>query len=372
MSCPVYTTYAWPAEIDMKKISWGTLPDGQHASVYILANSNRMEVTVADYGATIISLKVPDRFGNVDDVVLGYDNISGYVNDRQYLGGSIGRYANRIAHGKFTLDGATYAVSRNEGKNTLHGGFQGFNKKLWRARPVPGSEEAIQFRYESPDGEEGFPGNLATSILFTLTAANELRINYSSTTDRLTVVNLTNHSYFNLAGSHGPDILEHQLFLNADYFLPCHETLIPTGHIAPLRNTPFDFCTSTAIGERICDQHEQLRIGKGYDHNWILNADGKSEMRLAAQVSEPTTGRTMRIFTTEPGIQFYSGNVLRNCVGRDGRVYKPHDAFCLETQHFPDSPNRPEFPSTSLRPGDEYNSTTIYSFSQMRASSDSK
>ena len=358
----------------MKKISWGTPPGGEHASVYILANSNRMEVAIADYGATIISLKVPDRLGNVEDVVLGYDNILGYVNDTQYIGASIGRYANRIGHGKFTLDGTAYALSRNEGKNTLHGGFKGFNKKLWKARPVCGSEEAIEFRYESPDGEEGFPGNLTTSILFTLTATNELRISYRSATDKLTVVNLTNHSYFNLAGPHGQDILEHELFLNADYFLPCDETLIPTGQIAPVRSTPFDFCAFTAIGAHIYDQHEQLRTGKGYDHNWVLNADGKNEMRLAAQVSEPTTGRIMRIFTTEPGIQFYSGNVLRNCVGVGGRACRPHDAFCLETQHFPDSPNRPEFPPTSLRPGDEYNSTTIYSFSQtlVSASQDGK
>jgi aldose 1-epimerase len=290
------------------------------------------------------------------------------VHDTQYLGASIGRYANRIAHGEFILDGTAYSLSRNEGDHTLHGGFQGFNKKLWRAGIVRESEETIEFQFRSIDGEEGFPGNLATSILFTLTAANELRIDYRSVTDRLTVVNLTNHSYFNLAGSHSKDILEHTLFLDADQFLPCDATLIPTGQTACVRNTPFDFCVSTAIGARIHDQDEQLLIGNGYDHNWVLNADERNKMRLAAEVNEPISGRTMRIFTTEPGIQFYSGNVLKNCVGRRGRIYQPCDGFCLETQHFPDSPNRPEFPSTYLRPGEEYNSTTIYSFSLSHAS----
>ncbi|HET6145654.1 MAG TPA: aldose epimerase family protein [Candidatus Acidoferrales bacterium] len=356
----------------MNKVLWGTLANAQDASVYKLLNLHGMEVAIADYGATIVSLKVPDRFGNVEDVILGYDNISGYIGDTQYLGASIGRYANRIGQGEFVLDGTEYALSRNDGKNTLHGGFQGFNKKLWRARLVRGTEETIEFQYESPDGEEGFPGTLTTRIVFTLTATNKLRINYRSTTDKPTVVNLTNHAYFNLAGPHGPDILEHKLSLNANYFLPCNKTQIPTGEIASVRNTPFDFRASTAIGAHIHDQSEQLRIGKGFDHNWILNAKRNNEMAPAAEVIEPISGRTMRIFTTEPGIQFYSGNVLKNCIGREGRAYQPYDAFCLETQHFPDSPNRPEFPSATLRPGEEYNSTTIYSFSQSHAPSDIK
>jgi aldose 1-epimerase len=322
-----------------------------------------MEVSISDYGATIVSLKVPDRYGRSDEVVLGYDDLSGYVTDTQYLGASIGRYANRIAFGKFSLDGTPHSLSRNEGENTLHGGFRGFNKKLWLVQPTCGDDDSVGFQYESADGEEGFPGNVTTRISFSVTPANELRIHYRAVTDMATVVNLTNHSYFNLAGSHGTNILGHELLLNADHYLPCDQALIPTGRIAPVLHTPFDFRVPTRIGTGINDQNEQLFRGKGYDHNWVLKPHEGSGMQKAAQVREPTTGCTMEIFTTEPGIQFYSGNILKNCEGRNGRIYKPHSGFCLETQHFPDSPNRPEFPSTCLRPGEKYNSTTIYSFS---------
>jgi len=343
---------------------FGQLPDGTPVEAFTITNANGMQVKAITYGGIITSLRIPDRNGQFDDVVLGYDDLAGYVGENPYFGAIIGRYGNRIAGGRFSLDGHDYTLATNNGPNHLHGGMKGFHKVLWQAEPFEnGDSVGVTFSYESPDGEEGYPGNLDAHVTYKLTAANELVFDYRATTDRPTPVNLTQHSYFNLGGDGSGGILSHELMINADHFTPVDSTLIPTGVIASVAETAFDFRTATAIGARIDRDEEQLRFGSGYDHNFVLNRSDDSALSLAARVYDPRTGRTMDIYTTEPGLQFYSGNFLDGSItGKAGHVYQHRSGFCLETQHFPDSPNKPEFPSTILRPGEEYRSTTTYVF----------
>ncbi len=345
----------------VKREPFGKMPDGAEVELFTLRNAAGMEIRAISYGGIITSLRVPDRNGRFDDVVLGFDRLEDYLEDHPFFGAIIGRYGNRIARGQFTLNGTTYKLATNNGPNHLHGGNKGFDKVLWKAAPVDG-KNAVTFTRTSPDGEEGYPGNLQVQVTYTLTDENELIVDYRATTDKPTVVNLTQHSYFNLAGQASGDILGHQLRLNADRYTPVDETLIPTGELAPVEGTPFDFRKPTAIGSRINGPHPQVKNGQGYDHNWVLNRSG-SGLQLAARVVEPKTGRTLEIRTTEPGIQFYSGNFLDGkLTGKQGARYNHRTGFCLETQHFPDSPNQPKFPSTTLRPGTEYSSRTVFTF----------
>jgi aldose 1-epimerase len=349
----------------VEKRSFGKTPDGATIDLYVLKNKNGVEADVITFGAALVSLKTPDRSGNMADVVLGYKDPDGYVNDKAYLGATAGRYANRIANGKFTLDGKTYELPKNDGPNTLHGGLKGFNKRLWTAHEVSSPNgQAVRFSYVSKDGEEGFPGNLKVDVTYSLSNDNALRIEYAATTDKTTVVNLTNHAYFNLAGEGSGDILGHELTLNANRFTPVSSTLIPTGELRAVKGTPFDFTTAHSIGERIDQDDEQLKFGKGYDHNWVLNGGKGAAPALAAEAHDPKSGRVLQISTTEPGIQFYTGNFLDGSIqGKSGAAYNRRNAFCLETQHFPDSPNHPDFPSTVLKPGQRFHSVTIYKFS---------
>lgn len=348
----------------MNKQAFGTTPDGQGVDIYTLTNANGMEARIMTYGATLVSLKAPGRNGALDDVVLGFDSLDGYLKDQPYFGAIVGRYANRIAKGRFTLNGVEYKLATNDGPNHLHGGLKGFDKQVWKARDVSTAEAPrLELTYLSRDGEEGYPGNLSVTVVYTLTDANELRIDYSATTDKDTVVNLTNHSYFNLAGAGSGDVLGHVLTLYADRFTPTDKTLIPTGELRSVEGTPFDFRKPAAIGARIDADDEQLRTGAGYDHNFVL-ASGGAALALAARVLEPGSGRVMEVLTTEPGIQLYTGNYLDGSLrGKGGRVYGKRFGFCLETQHFPDSPNKPAFPSTVLRPGEKLQSATVYRFS---------
>ncbi len=342
---------------------FGQLSDGTQVDAFTLTNVHGIVLRAITYGGIITSLRVPDRNGQLDDIVLGYDSLSGYLEENPYFGAIIGRYGNRIAGGRFTLDGQTYTLATNNGPNHLHGGIAGFDKVMWQAEPFENDDSVgVIFSYASPDGEEGYPGNLDVRVTYTLTAADELVFDYYAVTDRPTPVNLTQHSYFNLAGDGSGDILGQLLTINADYFTPVDSTLIPTGVLAPVAGTPFDFRSPTAIGAHINEDDEQLRYGSGYDHNFVLNR-GDSAVTHAAEVYEPQTGRSMDIYTTELGIQFYSGNFLDGSItGKAGHVYRYRNGFCLETQHFPDSPNKPEFPSTILGPGEEYRSTTTYVF----------
>ena len=345
------------AKMDIQKESFGALPDGQKVDLYVLTNGRGMTAKVMTYGATLVSLSVPDKRGDVADITLGLDSLEGYMDASPYFGATVGRYANRIAKGKFTLDGKEYTLAKNNGENHLHGGNKGFDKVLWQAEPFREDKMVgVKFVYFSKDGEEGYPGNLACTVTYMLTDSDELRINYEAETDKATPVNLTHHSYFNLAGQGEGDILSHELMIAADEYTPVDAGLIPTGEILPVAGTPMDFTTPHAIGERI-DQVEG-----GYDHNFVLRSGG-GELALAARVHDPETGRVMEIHTTEPGIQFYSGNFLDGTItGKDGKVYYKHCGFCLEPQHFPDSPNKPNFPSTILQPGAKYFSRTVFSF----------
>lgn len=339
------------------KSSFGRMSDGAGVDLYTL-KSGRLEAAITNYGGIVVSLKVPDRTGKSADVVLGFDNLDGYLKKNPFFGALVGRYGNRIANGRFTLAGHEYTLPKNDGNNTLHGGLHGFDKKLWNARM---QGDGIVLTYISKDGEEGFPGNLSTTVRYTL-SGNELKIDYEAATDKDTVVNLTNHSYFNLAGQGEGDILKHEVMIAADRFTPVDRGLIPTGELRPVQGTPFDFRTPHAIGERIEGDDEQLKFGRGYDHNWVLNSGGGS-LKLAARVRESGTGRVMEVLTTEPGMQFYTGNFLDGSVtGKNGKVYQKRYAFCMETQHFPDSPNHPEFPSTVLKPGQKYHTTTVFRF----------
>jgi aldose 1-epimerase len=345
------------SSMNITKSPFGTLPDGSPVELYTLTNKNGLKARLMTYGATLVSLELPDRNGVFADCVLGYDSLDGYVKNSPYFGAIVGRYGNRIAKGKFTLDGKTYSLAVNNGANHLHGGVRGFDKVVWAAAPV---QEAgvvgVQFSYLSKDGEEGYPGNLDVTVVYTLTDADELNISYEATTDKPTVVNLTHHSYYNFTGGRR-DVLGHELMLAADRYTPVDEGLIPTGILAPVAGTPMAFTAPTAIGARIA------AVAGGYDHNYVLNG-GAGAMALAARVYEPESGRIMEISTVEPGIQFYSGNFLDGTIaGKGGRIYGRHWGFCLETQHFPDSPNRPAFPSTVLRPGETYKTTTTHKFS---------
>jgi aldose 1-epimerase len=345
----------------LEKKDFGKTPDGTAVDLYVLTNANGMQAKIITYGAIVTELHVPDRDGKLDDVVLGFDDLKGYLAGHPFFGATVGRVANRIAKGQFTLDGKEYKLATNNGPNHLHGGLKGFDKAVWKAEPrqIPDGV-AVQFSHRSPDGEEGYPGNLSATVTYTLTNANELKIDYTATTDQATPVNLTNHSYFNLAGPRSGTILGHELMLAADNYTPADATLIPTGEIRPVQGTPLDFTTPATIGSRI----NQLKGDPaGYDHNYVLNGGGKS-LALGARVHEPKTGRVMEMFTTEPGVQLYTGNFLDGKLkGKGGVVYQKHQGFCLEAQHFPDSVNHANFPSVILRPGMTYTQTTVYKFS---------
>lgn len=340
--------------------------DFDEINLYTLKNSNGMTVTATNYGAIITSIVVPDRDGKMADVVLGYDAVEAYINavDKPYFGAVVGRYGNRIAAGEFKLDGETYSLLKNNGENHLHGGAIGFDKVVWTVDKYD-EGKSLSLSYLAKDKEEGYPGNLSLKVTYTLADNNSLTIDYNATTDKATPVNVTQHSYFNLKGEGQGTILDHELMLNADKFTPVDEGLIPTGKIPSVSGTPFDFTTAKAIGRDIDEDDQQLTFGLGYDHNWVLNKDGsEGELTLAAEVYEPTTGRVMTVQTTEPGIQFYCGNFLDGrLVGKSGKPYVNRGGFCLETQHFPDSPNQPNFPSTILKPGDKYSSQTVFEFS---------
>ena len=348
----------------MEKKVFGTTADGKTAELYTLKNKNGMQVSITNFGATVVSIMVPDKAGKVADVALGYDDLAGYELNKNYLGVLVGRYGNRIAHGKFSIDGTEYTLAKNNGDNSLHGGIKGFNKALWKAKDVSnGGEAAVEMKYVSKDGEEGYPGNLSVTVIYTLTNKNELKIDYSATTDKKTVVNLTNHTYFNLAGQGNGDILKQELMIDADTFTPVDAGLIPTGELKKVEDTPFDFRKPTAIGARIDASDEQIKLGGGYDHNFVVNRKAATGLSLAARVSDAASGRTMEVWTTEPGVQFYTGNFLDGSFkGKGGITYQKRTAFCLETQHFPDSPNHPSFPTTLLKPGEKYHTTTVYKF----------
>ena len=345
----------------VKKESFGKTSDGVAVEQYILTNTNGMTAKIITYGAILTELDVPDRDGKMGDVVLGFDNLKDYLAGHPYFGATVGRVANRIAKGEFTLDGKKYKLAVNNAPNSLHGGQKGFDKVVWKAESKALPDGAgVEFTYVSKDGEEGYPGNLTATVVYTLTNNNALRIDYKATTDKATPVNLTNHTYFNLAGAKAGDILDHELMIAAEKYTPGDETLIPTGEIKPVKGTPLDFTKPKRIGERI-DQIKSDPVG--YDHNFVLNSGGK-ELALAASVREPKTGRIMEMYTTEPGVQFYTGNFLDGKQkGRGGVVYKKHWGFCLEAQHFPDALHHENFPSIILKPGETYKQTTIYKFS---------
>jgi len=344
------------------KTAFGELADGTPVELYTLKNANQVEAQITNYGGIIVALKVPDQAGNLADVTLGFENLEGYLSGHPYFGAIIGRYGNRIGKGCFSLDGVEYTLAQNNNGNHLHGGLQGFDKVVWKAQIIDTENgQVLQLNYVSQDGEEGYPGTLDVTVTYTLTAENALRIDYQATTDKKTVVNLTNHAYFNLRET--GDILGHQIQINADRFTPVDAGLIPTGELRPVAGTPFDFRQMKVIGEDIHAEDEQIKNGNGYDHNFVLNPTD-NELNFAAKVVESTTGRILEVFTSEPGLQFYTGNFLDGTLtGKNGVVYAHRTGFCLETQHFPDSPNKPEFPSTVLAPGEVYQSTTVYKFS---------
>jgi len=348
----------------MAKSVFGKLADGREVSRHTLTNGAGVTVQIINYGATVTSLRVPDRNGKMEDVVLGYDSLTGYVNGTSYFGAIVGRYGNRIGKGLFQLDGKQYQLTTNDGENHLHGGKIGFNKVLWDAKVLSDSAEpSLQLQYVSHDGEEGYPGTVTLKATYTLTGKNELRIDYEGTTDQPTILNPTHHSYFNLSGSFTNTILDHSLMIEADSFTPVDKGLITTGQLAPVANTPMDFRTLVPIGAHINDSYEQLTFGRGYDHNWVLR-NGAGQVRKAAELYEPVSGRLMTLFTDQPGLQFYSGNFLDGTAkGKDGIAYGHRTGLCLEAQAFPDTPNKPDFPSVTLRPGQVYRQTTIYQFS---------
>jgi aldose 1-epimerase len=341
---------------------FGTIGD-RNISLYTLTNSNGVTMKVTNYGAIVTSLRVPDRSGAMDDIVLGFDDLQGYVRNNFYIGCIAGRFCGRIAKGQFAIEGNRYTLATNNGVNNLHGGIKGFDKRVWEAKEIRDKNGCgLVLTYESHDGEEGFPGKLVATVRYTLTNNNEVHIGYTASTDKTTVINLTNHAYFNLAGAGNGDILSHEIFINADRFLPVDATQIPTGALQSVERTPFDFRKPTPIGRRINEPDDQLRIGGGYDHTWAINK--KNGLSLAATATDPVSRRTLEVFTTEPGVHLYSGNYLVDTlVGKNGKTYGVRSGFCLETQHFPDSPNKPEFPTVVVRPGELFSSTTIFKFS---------
>lgn len=338
--------------------AWGSLPDGSAVDLYTLRNANGLEASITTLGGRLVTLKTPDRDGNPGDIVLGFDTLAPYLEKNPFFGALVGRYANRIAAGKFVLDGETYTLLKNNGPNSLHGGAIGFDKVNWQASA--GDNASLTLQYVSVDGEEGYPGTLHATVVYTLGDDDSLSIEYRATTDKPTVLNLTNHSYFNLAGhAHGP-VVDHEVMINADVFTPVNANLIPTGELRPVHGTPFDFLTSKKVGDLIDSPEEQISFGKGYDHNYVIRGSG---LRLAARALHSGTGRGMEIYTTQPGMQFYTGNHLPDkLIGKEGAVYGFRSGFCFETQHFPDSPNQPAFPSVVLRPGVEYHQRTVFKF----------
>jgi len=354
------------AATTVTKADFGRTKEGTPVQIYTLANSKGMEARITTYGGIVVSLKAPDRNGAMADVVLGFDSVKAYEeNNSPYFGALIGRYGNRIGNARFKLDGKEYTLEKNNGENTLHGGSHGFNTKVWTAKQLP--EGGLELTYVSPDGEEGFPGKLTLVVVYRLTEAGELQIDYAATADNPTVVNPTNHSYFNLKGAGNGDILGHVVTIHASRFTPVDAGLIPTGELRAVKGTPFDFTAPHAVGARIGQKDEQMQFGTGYDHNWVLDAGG-GKLALAARVEEPTTGRVLEVLTTEPGVQFYTGNFLDGTLtGKGGKVYAQRNGLCLETQHFPDSPNKPAFPTTTLRPGQKFQSQTVYRFSTVAA-----
>ena len=357
-----------PTHAQIVRQPFGRTSEGEAVDVFTLRNANGVEARICNYGGIVVSFKAPDRHGKMEDIVLGYDQLEGYLtNNSPYFGCLVGRYGNRIAGGKFTLEGKEYKLATNNGPNALHGGLKGFNAVVWEPsiRTSPDGP-SLQLKYLSKDGEEGYPGNLSVTAVYTVTEDNGLRLDYTATTDKPTVVNLTQHSYFNLAP--GNNVLNHRVMIAADKFTPTDSTLIPTGELRPVDGTPFDFRQPTAIGARINEDNEQLKFGSGYDQNWVLNKPA-NELGLAARVVEPKTGRVLEVLTTEPAMQFYTANHLKHIIGKGGRHYLPHDAFCMEPQHFPDSPNHPEFPSTTLKPGEVYRNTIIYRVSVTKGES---
>jgi aldose 1-epimerase len=353
--------------VGLKKSAFGKTKDGQPVGIYTLTNTGGMEVAITNYGGVVVSIKTPDRSGKFADVVLGFDTFDAYLNNTPFFGALVGRYGNRIAKARFTLDGHEYHLAANDNGNTLHGGLKGFDKRLWQAKDVSTKEiPALELTCLSKDGEEGFPGNLSVTVTYSLTPKNELKIDYAATTDKDTVLNLTNHSYFNLAGQGERDILSHLMMINADRFTPVDATLIPTGELKSVAGTPLDFRKPTAIGARIDADDQQMKFGRGYDHNFVLNRKG-GELILAARVTEPSSGRVLEVLTTQPGLQFYTGNFLDGTIhGKAGKVYPRRSAFCMETQHFPDSPNQPQFPTAVLKPGEHFQSTTVFRFSTVK------
>jgi aldose 1-epimerase len=352
---------------DVKSIvqaDFGKTPDGQTAQLFTLVNKNGVRAKLTNYGGIVTSLEVSDRDGKLGDVVLGYENLDGYIKSSPYFGCLVGRYGNRIAKGKFKLNGKEYTLATNNGPNALHGGLKGFDKVLWAAQSMETKDgPAVELTYTSKDGEEGYPGTLTVKAVYTLTNDNALKLEYTATTDKDTVLNLTHHSYFNLKGAGSGDILGHEMMIKAKQFTPVDETLIPTGELRSVKGTPLDFTASTVIGARIDQKDEQLTFGKGYDHNWVLDKKA-GEMGLAARVYEPTSGRVLEVSSTEPGVQFYAGNFLDGTItGKGGKVYQFRNGLCLEPQHYPDSPNQPNFPSAVLKPGETYHNTIIYKFS---------
>jgi len=351
-------------EATVSEAAFGQTPGGENVRVFTLTNAQGLEARIMTYGGIVTSLRVPDRTGKLDDIALGYNSLDGYLKSTPYFGAIIGRYGNRIAKGRFTLAGKTYTLATNDGANHLHGGVKGFDKVVWKGESFKNADGAgVVLTYDSPDGDEGYPGALKAKVTYTLNDKNELVVDYLATTDKATPVNLTHHTYFNLAGEGKRDILDHQLMINADRYTPIDATSIPTGELASVEGTPFDFRTATAIGARIDQDNAQLKNGKGYDHNFVLTRQGDGLVR-AARVVEPTTGRVLEVSTTEPGIQFYSGNFLDGSItGKSVQAYQRRSGFCLEPQHFPDSPNHSTFPSTALKPGEEYRSKTVFTFS---------
>jgi aldose 1-epimerase len=347
----------------VEKQPFGKTADGLSVDAYTLTNKNGAKVKIITYGARVVSIEVRDGKGKLGDVALGYDDLQGYEKDASYLGPIVGRYGNRIGKGRFTLDRVTYTLATNNNGNHLHGGLRGFDKAVWTGKgSVVAGAARLKLTYLSKDQEEGYPGNLSVTVIYTWTNRNELKIEYSATTDKATVLNLTNHAYFNLAGAGVGDILNHEMRINALRFTPTEATSIPTGELRRVKGTPLDFTAAQPIGARIEARYEQLISGSGYDHNFVLNKPA-GKLGLAAEVYESTSGRVLRVYTTEPGVQFYSGNFLSGAICKQGLAYPRRSGFCLETQHFPDSPNKPRFPSTVLRPGGRYTQTTIYQFS---------
>lgn len=347
----------------IKKHKYGVLSNGEEVSLYTLVNDNGLRTSITNYGGIVVSLETPDREGNLGDVVLGYDNLDDYELRNPYFGCLVGRYGNRIANAQFTLEGTTYTLAQNNGNNHLHGGLKGFDKKVWASKAKETKDgPALVLTCVSPDMEEGYPGTLSVKVVYTLTNDNALKIDYTATTDKKTVLNLTNHSYFNLSCGKSATILDHTMMLNADQFTPVNVEVIPTGEIQSVSNTPLDFHSPTPIGDRINEDDTQLKYGGGYDHNWIVNGTA-GKLRLAAKVYDNSSGRVMKVLTTEPAIQFYAGNMLPSITGKNGAQYQVRGGLCLETQHYPDSPNQPNFPTTALESDDTYRSTTMYKFS---------